>query len=397
MASRDAIDELMNSAIEFERNDVASLDRFLGWFSRGEVDIQRDPSAPANEVRVMTVHGAKGLQAPVVILADATADPAKLGRIPLAIEIPEMAKAPLLRPKKAERLAPFAAFMDRQEERDLQEHWRLLYVALTRAADRLIVSGVAPSPKSDGSDPRPENCWHRAVQQALVELGAEPVVEEESVKLIYGTETPLKARPARTQTLPRIDLPPWATSPAPKEARPPRPLAPSAMAEDRQAAPPTPEQRAAAERGSIIHALLERLPEVAPGERKRTALRWLEHSAGIADRAAREEIADTVCALIADSRFSALFAPGSLAEAPIAATLADGRVIAGTVDRLLVEPGRVLVVDYKTGRAPDSSEQIPAAHRIQMQAYSDALSAIFPGREVEAALLYTASARFFPL
>lgn len=399
MASRDAIDELMNSAIEFERNDVASLDRFLSWFSRGEVDVQRDPSAPANEVRVMTVHGAKGLQAPVVILADSTADPAKLGRTPLTLsfDIPGYGRAPLLRPKKDERRPPFDGMIAEEEKRDLQEHWRLLYVALTRAADRLIVSGVAPSSKSDGSDPRPENCWHRAVQQAMVALGATPVAEGESVKLVYGTETPLKARPARTQSLPRIDIPPWATSPAPKEARPPRPLAPSAMAEDRQAAPPTREQRAAAERGSIIHALLERLPSVAPDERERAALRWLEHSAGISDPAARGDIAYTVCALIADCRFSALFGPGSLAEAPVTATLADGRVIAGTVDRLLVEPGRVLVVDYKTGRAPDSSEQIPAAHRIQMQAYSDALSAIFPGREVKAALLYTASARFFPL
>jgi len=398
MASRDAIDELMNSAIEFERNDVASLDRFLGWFSRGEVDVQRDPSAPANEVRVMTVHGAKGLQAPVVILADSTADPAKLGRTPVMLDVPaEKGLAPLLRPKKDERCTPFSELIAEEERRDLQEHWRLLYVALTRAADRLIVSGVAPTPRSDGSDPRPDNCWHRAVQQAMVALGAVLVADEESVKLVYGTQTVLKARPARMRSLPRIAVPPWATSPAPKEARPPRPLAPSAMAEDRQAAPPTREQRAAAERGSIVHALLERLPAVAPGERKQAALRWLERSAGIADPSAREEIADTVCALIADSRFSALFGPGSLAEAPIAAALADGRVIAGTVDRLLVEPGRILVVDYKTGRAPESGEQIPAAHRIQMQAYSDALSAIFPGREVEAALLYTASARFFAL
>jgi ATP-dependent helicase/nuclease subunit A len=398
MASRDAIDELMNSAIDFERNDVASLDRFLGWFSRGEVDVQRDPSAPANEVRVMTVHGAKGLQAPLVILADSTADPAKLGRTPLLLDVPtQHGLAPVLRPRKDERCSPFAELIADEERRDLQEHWRLLYVALTRAADRLIVSGVAPSPKPDGSDPRPENCWHRAVQQAMVELGAEPVVEGGSAKLVYGTEAVLKARPARTQSFPRIDLPGWATSPAPKEARPPRPLAPSAMAEDRQAAPPTQEQRAAAERGSVVHALLERLPEVVPGERRQAALRWLEHSAGIADPAVRGKIADTVCALIADSRFAALFGPDSLAEAPIAATLADGRVIAGTVDRLLVEPGRVLVVDYKTGRAPESEDQIPAAHRIQMQAYSDALSTIFPGREVKSALLYTASARFFAL
>ena len=85
MAARDPIDELMNSALEFERNETASLDRFLSWFSRGTVDVQRDPGRPGNEVRVMTVHGAKGLEAPVVILADATADPARLGRPPLTL------------------------------------------------------------------------------------------------------------------------------------------------------------------------------------------------------------------------------------------------------------------------------------------------------------------------
>jgi ATP-dependent helicase/nuclease subunit A len=155
--------------------------------------------------------------------------------------------------------------------------------------------------------------------------------------------------------------------------------------------------RAAAERGTIIHALLERLPAVAPEEREQAALRWLEYSAGIADAAVRRDLAGTVCGLIADSRFARLFGPGSLAEAPIAATLPDGRVIAGTVDRLLIESDRILVVDYKTGRAPGSEADIPKAHRLQMQAYTDALSVIFQDRDITAALLYTASARFFEL
>ncbi|MGI8704800.1 MAG: double-strand break repair helicase AddA [Sphingomicrobium sp.] len=400
MASRDPIDELMNSAIEFERNEIASLDRFLAWFSRGDVDIQRDAGAPANEVRVMTVHGAKGLQAPVVILADSTADPAKLGRTPLTMdfEIRGKGTAPLLRPKKDERCFPFAELLARDEERDLQEHWRLLYVALTRAADRLIVSGVAPKPKKDGSDARPENCWHRAVHNAMISLGAQPVQRGEAVNLVYGTEKSVKARKPRSPELPAIELPGWASAPAPPEARPPRPLAPSALAEDREAAPPpSPEQRAAAEHGTIIHSLLERLPPVATDKREQAALRWLEHSAGIADAGDREEIARTVCGLIDDSRFSELFGPGSLGEAPIAATLSDGRVIAGTVDRLLIEASRIIVVDYKTGRAPERDEDVPEAHRLQMQAYAQALSVIFPDRPVDAALLYTANARFFAL
>ncbi len=163
MAARDAIDELMNSALEFERSETASLDRFIAWFSRGTVEVQRDPGQPANEVRVMTVHGAKGLEAPVVILADATGDPARLGRVPLTldIEVAGAGVAPLLRPRKEERCPPFDELIADQERRDLEEHMRLLYVALTRAADRLIVSGVEPKAKKDGSDPRPPNSWHR--------------------------------------------------------------------------------------------------------------------------------------------------------------------------------------------------------------------------------------------
>jgi ATP-dependent helicase/nuclease subunit A len=390
----------MNSAIEFERNEISSLDRFLAWFSRGEVDVQRDPGAPANEIRVMTVHGAKGLQAPVVILADSTADPKKLGRTPLTLDydVSGKGKAPLLRPKKEERLFPFAQLIADDEVLDLQEHWRLLYVALTRAADRLIVSGVAPKAKKDGSDPRPENCWHRAVQRAMASLNAGPAEEGGTVKLVHASDGPVTVRQHKPIALPEIKVPAWAMTPAPPEARPPRPLAPSALAEDREPAPPpSPGQRAAAERGILIHALLERLPAVAPEIRREAALRWLALSAGIGDESVRDDIAATVCDLISDSRFAELFGPGSLGEAPIAATLADGRVIAGTVDRLLIAPDRVLVVDYKTGRAPDRAEDIPAAHGLQMQAYADALAVIFPGRRIEPALLYTANVRFFEL
>ncbi len=399
IASRDPIDELMNSAIDFERSEIPSLDRFLSWFSRGEVDVQRDPAAPANEVRVMTVHGAKGLQAPVVILADSTADPKKLGRTPVLMDIPtQRGDAPVLRPKKDERRSPFAELLADEERRDLQEHWRLLYVALTRGADRLIVAGMAPKQKKDGSDPRPENCWHRAVQSAMQAVGASPLETGSGVKLVYGRDAPVRARKRRSVTVPKAEVPSWARQPAPPETRPPGPLAPSAMAEDREAAaPPSDAMRAAAERGTAIHALLERLPPVAPAKREEAALAWLRHSAGIGDSEAASDIARTVCTLIADDRFGVLFGPGSLAEAPIAATLPDGRVIAGTVDRLLVQPDRILVVDYKTGRVPAGEADIPPAHRLQMNAYREALSVIFPGRRIETALLYTAAAQFFPL
>jgi ATP-dependent helicase/nuclease subunit A len=155
--------------------------------------------------------------------------------------------------------------------------------------------------------------------------------------------------------------------------------------------------RAAALRGTWIHQLLERLPTVEPDARSNAASRWLERSAGVSDAAARDEIVTQVCGILSDPRFAPLFGPNSLGEAPLAATLPDGRVIAGTADRLLIEETTVSVLDFKTGRVPDSASAIPAAHLAQMQAYSAALEIIFPGRSVRAALLYTAGPQLFEL
>jgi ATP-dependent helicase/nuclease subunit A len=398
MAARDAIDELMNSALEFERNETASLDRFLDWFSRGTVDVQRDPGQPANEVRVMTVHGAKGLEAPVVILADATGDPAKFGRTPLAIdiEVEGAGIAPLLRPKKEERCPPFEDMILDEERRDMEEHLRLLYVAMTRAADRLIVSGVRPKEKKDGSDPRPPNCWHRIVEQAMLPIAA---AGEGHVGLRYGRSGGRgQFRKKDRVELPAAGVPGWARRPAPPEARPPRPLAPSSIAvDDERALPPSEAMRAAALRGTWIHQLLERLPAVEASARTGAAERWLERSAGVAEAAVRQEIVAQVCAILSDPRFARLFGPNSLGEAPLAATLPDGRVIAGTVDRLLIEADRISVIDFKTGRVPATDGDIPNAHRAQMAAYVEALQVIFPGRRVSASLLYTAGPKLIEL
>ncbi len=396
LAARDPIDELLTNAIEYERGETPSLERFLAWFGRGDFEVQRDPSAPTNAVRVMTVHGAKGLEAPYVILADATTDPAKLGGVSSVVDLPigDVGNAPVIRPRKAERVSPFDEVMADQDKLDLQEHWRLLYVGLTRAKERLVIAGLDKGKIVEGS-------WHAMVTRALVALGAQPDEDSEWGEILRYRGTvagrPPKAKRDKLRLEPPA-IPDWARTPAPPEARPPRPLAPSALADDGEAAPPpSAALKAAAERGTLIHLLLERLADVAADNRHKAALGWLERSAGVADETLRREIADTACAVLSDPSFAPLFGPGSLGEAPLAAALPDGRVIAGTVDRLLVEEGRVSVIDYKTGRVPESDSAIPPSHRAQMLAYTEALQVIFPGRKIRAALLYTGGPRLFEL
>jgi ATP-dependent helicase/nuclease subunit A len=162
--------------------------------------------------------------------------------------------------------------------------------------------------------------------------------------------------------------------------------------------PPMPAMRVAAERGRLIHALFERLPAVAAADRAAAADRWLAKAGGVDDAAARAEIVRSVVAVLDDPRFAELFGADTLAEAPIAATLANGLVVSGTVDRLLIEADRVRVVDFKTGRrAPRGPDDVPDYHLKQMSAYAEALGVIFPGRSVEAALLYTAGPRLIVL
>ncbi|WP_184005475.1 double-strand break repair helicase AddA [Stakelama sediminis] len=397
--ARDPIAELLNAALQFESVSTPSLQRFLDWFDRGEVEIVRDPSQPRDAVRVMTAHGAKGLQAPLVILADATVDPTQNRRDILnwRPEEGEGPRLPIFRPRADERGGPLGEALAEAERKELEEHWRLFYVAATRAEEQLWIAGSL-GPRAKGVPP--ELSWYAAAAGAMDVL--EVAEAEEDAPRTFAGDPPLapvaaKVREQVAKAEPPA-LPDWLHRDAPEEARPPRPLAPSAIGVDAVAdPPPDPAMRAAAERGRLLHALFQRLPDLPPDRRRDAALVWLESTGGVVEAQARAEIADAVLTVLDDPQFADIFTANALAEAPIAAVV-DGEVIAGTVDRLVVTEDRVRVIDFKTGRrTPASLEAIPPYHLAQMGAYAAALSVIFPDRPVEAALLYTGAPRLFAL
>jgi ATP-dependent helicase/nuclease subunit A len=398
--ARDPIEELLNAALTFESEATPTLQRFLDWFDRDEVEVTRDPSAPLDAVRVMTVHGAKGLQAPLVILADATGDPdaSRTGTIDWSLD-GEGRPLPVFRPRKAELAGSLAEALEQAERREREEHWRLLYVAVTRAEEKLVIGG-ALGPRAKGMPP-PES-WYAELEKALTSIGA----EERDDPLWLGARdhgSPGRTGRARAALTGRdpaaIPAPDWLRVPAPQESRPPRPLAPSSLGEDLVANPPPgPAMLEAARRGKLLHALFERLPAVPPADRVVVGECWLAGSAGVADPDLRRALVAQVCAILADPAHAALFDPAALAEAPIAAVLPNGLVIAGKVDRLLVTDTRILLVDFKTGRrVPPGLEAVPEQHLKQMSAYTQALGIIFPDRAIEAALLYTAGPVLIPL
>jgi ATP-dependent helicase/nuclease subunit A len=384
--ANDPVDELLNAALQFSASNTASLQGFIRWFDAGEGELKRETGASKNLVRVMTVHGSKGLQAPIVILADATGNPdsSPVRGLKLVEPLSELG-LPIPDLRGEEKVGRIAEADEKARAEEREEHWRLLYVAMTRAEEALFIGGALAKretePAADSwyarlaplftGDPLPDTIWgerHEWGERAPpVEAELEPELPTEAV------------------------LPAWVTRPIGPEPRPPRPLAPSSAGEAHDSEPPLPAGVAAeaAQRGVLIHRLLERLPDVAPEEREERARDWLERYAAGLDGAARDDILAKSLAVIADPQWAELFGPAALAEVPLAAVV-GGQVIAGTADRLLVEPGRVLVADFKTARRPPTSlGEVPLSTLRQMAAYAVALRVIYPGRSIEAAVLYT--------
>ncbi len=402
----DPMEELLNTALLYERDHVPTLQGFLDWFDRGDVEIKREAGESGNEVRLMTVHGAKGLQAPMVILADATFNPDnKRGN---ELEIPDPVRGdsaiafPSIPVRTGERVGLLKAYATIADQRQRQEHWRLLYVAMTRAEEQLVVCGTLGA-RAKGAVP--EESWFKAVENGLMALESELVADPDWISLRrYEGEHRVESNVTRSRPKKKercdqqSDLPGWAREVAPEEARPPRPLAPSALSTDDASSPPlTIADRSAAERGKILHSLFQRLPDIGADERANAADSWLHKQKGITDRVVREEIIKTVLSVIERPEWSNLFEPTAFAEAPIAAVVGEV-VISGTVDRLLVTDDEILVVDFKTGRkVPETAEEAPVAYLRQMAAYAAALSKIFPGREIRAALLYSHSPRMLKI
>ena len=254
----------------------------------------------------------------------------------------------------------------------------------------------APSARCQGVPP--VLSWYSAAAAAFDALGV-PEGDGERVFTGLTPQAPIAGRARRTPPVAATaPTPDWLRAPAPAEARPPRPLAPSALGEDEVSdPPPTATMRAAAERGRLLHQLFERLPDLPRDQRADAAERWLAGAAGVEDAALRRRVTRDAMAILDDPAFTDLFGSDALAEAPIAAVVGT-QVVAGTVDRLCIGTEVVRVVDFKTGRrVPSSIDDIPVYHLKQMAAYAAALTVIFPDRAIEAALLYTAGPVMFVL
>jgi ATP-dependent helicase/nuclease subunit A len=388
----DPLDEFLNLALDHERQETPSLQGFLHWIRVGQTEVKRDMEMGRDEVRVMTVHGAKGLEARNVILIDATTVRPEGAYPPRLLEAPvsNMAsgvKALIWCARKDLDVGPMGAARTATVEAAKDEYRRLLYVGMTRAADRLVVCATK------GVNKVPEGCWYDLVCTALVpEATEETDAEGGKVWRRRQGDAETKGQSERSEAK-RIELPAWleqASAPQPKR----RIILPSRTDDDepRHRFASAGDRDKALRRGTLIHRLLQSLPDV-PLERRDTAAKVFLAKQGDLSDAERAEMAAETLRILGDARFAPLFAPGSRAEISIAGEVRfkdETEIVAGQVDRLAVTDAEVLLADYKTNRSPPARiEDAPPAYVRQLALYRAVLKKIYPTKTICAALIWT--------
>ncbi len=391
--ANDALDEFLNLALEYERRETPSLQGFLAWLRQARAEVKRDMEMARDEVRVMTVHGAKGLEAPIVIIADTMTPPAG-PKPPRLLQLDGNALVWVNR--KANDPPAVAAARAQAQREAADEYRRLLYVAMTRAADRLIICGA------EGERKRPDGCWYDLARAPLEPFLVEEREGEDKVWRFRSPEA--KAAPsekaAQGDTEPKSaapELPSWLRRPAVPETTRARTLSPAAaFANEAERFAPTGrsavERQKALERGRIVHRLMQSLPDIPPAQRAEAIARYLARAATNFSEAERVEITRQVRTILDDNNFAEIFTPGSRAEVPIVGRLpgGEGLAVSGQVDRLSVNDRAVFIADYKTDNVvPERPDQIPPQYVAQLALYRAVLNQLYPSKIVRAALVFT--------
>ena len=377
--AEDGIDELLSQALAYERNDVPSLTGFLGWLQTDDVDVKRQMESEGHKIRVMTVHGAKGLEAPIVILPD-TAD-----RQPRDYdEIYRFGSQGPAVWKTSAKESPVAITEERaaRSARRAAESLRLLYVAMTRAQSILVVA-AAGEVKSEGA-------WYNIVQAGMLAAGAAPlpggglVLEFGDLPKVGATDHTAPTKPVLenwARTLPP-DAPRAAAFVSPSNLGGAKALPGDAGGDDEQTA---------LDHGHLLHLLLEHLPTAAPADWPTMA------RALIPDQTTCEGLLAEATGVLSNPSLAHLFAPGTLAEVPITAQIGARRLY-GAIDRLVITDTHVLAVDYKSNhKVPTTAAATPEGLLRQMGAYAAALAQIYPAHQIDTAILWTQTPQLMPL
>lgn len=393
--SLDPLDEFLNCAIGYEGVHIPTLQNFIQSQLNNESQIKREMEEAGNAVRIMTVHGAKGLQAPIVILPDTIRTGASVK--PKQILWPDKSDdtLPYFCPTSANLPDKINTAMTVIKDRENQEYRRLLYVALTRAEERLYIGGFGnPSEKFD-------DYWYNYVRRGFALLPHTETLEDGALQYKNdATDKPdnikknIVQKDNKTQKTPQwlfeiIDTPKF----------PPRPLRPSRPSESEapQLSPLKANNDYRFLRGNITHKLLQILPNLSSEYWQEAAQKYVSQPAHNLPIKIQKNIIEETLKILNDSKFSKIFGDGSMAEVPITGLIGN-RLVSGQIDRLLVTQDEVFILDYKTNRPPPKQvKDVPQIYINQMQAYADVMKKIYKNKVIRTALIWTDGAQIMEL
>ncbi len=372
--AEDAIDELLNQALAYERTAVPSLTGFLSWLEADQVQVKRQADGAGGRIRVMTVHGSKGLESEIVILPD-TADRHPQERNTLLTD----ADGRVLWKTNVDDSPPLiAALREQNQARDGEENLRLLYVAMTRARCWLMVAGAGKS-KKDGT-------WHNIIAAGMAKLAVEAIPNG------VRYQTGLWPQDANTADLVKLGpavSAPWMLDQADKPEKTRLALSPSDLGGAKALPGMGDDTEVAKARGTALHLLLQHLPDHPQADWDRIARHLIKDlTADVLPQAMR---------LLNDLTLCAVFESGSLAEVAVTAPWGDQR-FHGAIDRLVVSDDRILAVDFKSNRTvPATSDTIPEGILRQMGAYLHILQSLYADRTIDLCILWTQTGQLMPL
>ena len=386
--AEDGINALLSQALSYERNAVPSLTGFLVWMETDDLEIKRQMDSAGNRIRVMTVHGSKGLEAPIVFLPDtAKYDPKN------APQLIDLDGEMLWSPNKSDMPDALLDRLDGRQAAQLEERLRLLYVAMTRAEKWLIVAAAGEL----GSEGR---AWYEIVQAGLQSCGANPFEFSSGQGLRYehGDWFGPNIEKEMVEEVSLPDVPHHFLQPVSPWQPDQKTLSPSDLG-GAKALPGDDglDEDAAKLRGTRIHRLLEHLPRYDRADWPRVAKSILANDGPLAPETALEDLLNEAFGVLDTPGLEYIFSEQTLAEVPISTAFGQRR-LHGVIDRLIIEPARVVAIDFKTNATvPATPEGVPEGLLRQMGAYAHALKRVYPDRRVEVAILWTHERKLMPL
>ena len=399
----DSLDEMLNACLDFEVLHGISLQSFVNWFEKGQAQIKREQES-GDMVRIMTVHGSKGLQSPIVFMADTISRPRDNPKGRPGILWPKtQMSVPIWVPRQDMEDELYKELRKAEEEKQDQEYKRLLYVAMTRAEDRLYISG------SRGKRKMAEDCWYSLIYNAFKPIAEEidfkvhgkPVLDDDGNELSalrFISNQTKDIKEVKMEEVSRIGvekLPDWARQDKPEEPFPSKPLMPSRPEEAEPAvcSPLGEDNGWRFRRGNLAHQLLEILPEMKKDQWEKVIINFLSRAEHQLSETQQYELKEELLKVLNDVGFASIFGVGSRAEVPVTGLVGRGdksQVLSGSIDRLLVTEDEVLIVDYKTNRPPPITEEgVQIVYLKQLAAYKSAIVRIYPDKQVRCALLWT--------